>query len=404
MISEIMDTIKAINDGLKDVEVGTIIKNRNTSISRRSKNAICYFPVLTSRSISYEEITMINKVLERNYTTFLRIAMSLDDVLDEKASKEEYIKRFHNNFDQRVGRNVLDSTEKYLGTAATVMMAEDSKPYSFTNLTPEENKILESKLADIKSVFKKKEVINYSPLQEDVLAPIGRTLVKHDSNLNEASNLEGQLLDNDVKKANEAVPTTLNIEIRIPGQKESTNILMGVKTITHPIESEEMIFNVANCIREKRFFFRTIQWTSGEIKFFKDFVLASDRIKANIAQSRNKTNWWRSLRSKTLLGRIRQLGGKPNVIPNTTLVLSMDEVEYISNSYGINLLNDVQSVTKLLDHFSLLGFVILDNSSELAYILYDGESSYQTYSYTALERENRNNANDMKALVSLLGR
>lgn len=395
MISDIMDTIKALNDGFK-VSADLIFKNRETSISRRSRNAICYFPVLTSKSISYEEITMINKVLERQYTTYLRVAMSLDDVIDGTKSKAEYINQFHTNFDNRVGGNLVDSisSEKRL---MSMRLKEDSKPYKTTNLSLNENKILESKLSDIKSVFNKKQQVSFSPFKESATAPIGRLLTENGSTTS-------VLTDNDVKKANEVIPTTMEIEVRT-ASGNNTKILMGVKTINHPIDSEEMIFNVANCIREKRFFFRAIQWTSGEIRFFKDFVLSADRIKANVQQARNKnTNWWRSLRNKTVLGLIKQIGGRPNVIPNTTLVLSMDEIEYITNSYGINLLTDVNSVSKLLSHFCLLGFVILDSSSELAYMFFDGEANYQTFSYNALERENRNNGNDMKALVSLLGR
>lgn len=424
-ISILKDTLS--DEGLAGIDNIKIFSKKANSISRRSKDAICYFPVLTSRSISYEEVTMINKVLERQFTTYLRIAIGLDDVIEEEMSKAEYISRFHVNLDKQLGTaKLFDSAIKG--------MNESNIPYTVAKdqfVSPK----LESYLSNIRTNLNK-EIINYSPLQEDALAPLGRMILKegrNNSELPEAGSnsperrgnkkpkkgvlptdstketiyknpYTNQLIDNDVKKANEVIPTTLNVEIRVKGQAQPTYILMGVKTITHPIDSEEMIFNVASAIREKRLFFRTIQWTTGEIKFFKDFVLAMDRIKKNVEQSRNRTNWWRSLRRLSLSGKFKRIINRDDIIPNTSVVLSMDEVEYISNAYGINLLRDVDSVRKLIDHFNLLSFVIVDSSSELAYFLFDGEANFQTFSYNALERENSNKNNDMKALVSLMSR
>lgn len=421
-ISILKSTLLDANDNFDAENKFKINKfnNKSRSISRRAKDAICYFPVLTSRSISYEEVTMINKVLERQFTTYLRVAIGLDDELEEGISKKEFISRFHVNLDKQIGSvNLLNSVLDGL--------KESNVPYTVAKdqfVSP----MLESHLQSIRSSLLR-TVPNFSPLKEDALAPIGRVLTenakrKQKNDRSEPAGRQGNeigfgekedkqtryyrsnstLLDNDVKKANEVIPTTLNIELRVKGSDSPTNILMGVKTITHPIDSEEMIFNIASAIREKRIFFRTIQWTTGEIKFFKDFVLSMDTIRKNVEQTRNKNNWWRSLRRLSLSSKYKRYVNRDDIIPNTSIVLSMDEVEYITNSYGINLLKDTKSVIKLIEHYHLLSFAIVDSSSELAYFLFDGDSNFQTFSFNALERENRNAGNDMKALVSLMTR
>lgn len=416
IIADIFETIFLVKDTLINNPDLINKPTKHQSISRRSKDAICYFPVLASRSISIEDITMVNKALERQFASYMRIAMGLDDVLDKDISKKDYINSFHNN--KRNGKEL-----------SSIILKEDNKPY-ISNTETKLNSILESKINDIK-VNLCKEKINVSPLKEDYLAPIGRMFSEADITVDNTSTIktfygsevtktsrsfstytqqksqyQNQLLDNDVKKANELVPTTLDIELRVKGQENPTRILLGIKTTVHPINSEEMIFNVASAIREKRFLFRTIQWTSGEIKFLKDFVLSLDIIKKNVEQSRSKnSHWWRSLRVISTTNRIKDFFGQKKIIPNTTLVLSMDEVEYLANAYGINLLGSKnKEIISLINTFALLSVVIVDSSAELCYFFFDGDHVMQTLSFSSLERENRNGTNDMKALVSLLGR
>lgn len=370
--------------------------------------------------------------------------MGLNDVLETEVSKEEFIRQFHKNFDSNDNGFVSkNDARKFL-----IAMGEDNKPYK-ENSPYKPNILVENGIKNITEGFYRKNKINFSPLQEDCLAPIGRVMLEADVSTTERTSggndtytqdtintangtrssrttdshryerttvtsrkeyiqskspYKDQLLDNDVKKANEAIPTTLNIELRVKGAEHPTHILMGIKTITHTVDSEEMIYNVASAIRERRLFFRFIQWTSGEIKFFKDFVLCLDRIKTNIDQNRNKTNWWRVLKNRARTSRMRVALGKDALLPNSTLVLSMDEVDYIANAYGINLLKETKTIQRLLVDFNLLGICIVDSSSELVYLFYDGEESFQTFSYNALERENRNSGNDLKALVSLMSR
>ena len=78
------------------------IKNNNMevqSIFSKANDAIMYFPLVTTNTISLKDLVMISKALERQYTTFLRLAMGLDNVIDNKnvTSVAQYVKKFHTN-------------------------------------------------------------------------------------------------------------------------------------------------------------------------------------------------------------------------------------------------------------------------------------------------------------------
>ena len=82
----------------------------------------------------------------------------------------------------------------------------------------------------------------------------------------------------------------------------------------------------------------------------------------------------------------------------------MEEVEYILNEYGIDLINNINAVRQLFDIYFLLGLAIYDSSNSLVYFIFDGQASYQALPLTALERETATKINDIKAITSLMNK
>ena len=385
-------------------------KENNASIFEKARPAILNYPVLVSDLISLEDLSMVNKALEREYATVVRIAMGLDDVIDGScmSSKIQYIKKFHTNDYNSFERN------------SSSLLTDDKKLMEEVNL---EN--LKESLDDIIQVESlnegycdtlglRKNNLNDMTLSE---ARITSTIdgngrqssasVEYD-NTHNMSGYDKQLLDNDVKKANELIPTTLDITVYqvIGNETVEQHILLGVKCVSHKIKSEEMVDALQYNLKQNRKFFRFIQWTTGEIKFFKDYLLCLDFLKKEALKTKNKdsaANWFRGLRNRANLSKLKEnLNLKENLIPNSTIIVTMDEIDYIRNKYNIDLFNDMKSVDKLISNYFLLGFVILDPGSEIAYFKFDGFSKYQPFSYSSLERENRNQGNDIKSLVSLM--
>lgn len=390
IVQDLFDLIHEFrtNDYFNRDEIAGTIKARfgRSSLARKAGDAIMQFPVVTTDVISVQDLTMINKALEREYATFVRIAMGLEDSVATDLGKRSYVKQFHQNMNTSTS-GINPSGVIHMESANIALLkpfSEDLRSESLNDLTNKNNR-------------------NHYILGE--ANPNGPRKIEPNVHFKDKSQYSSGLVDNDVKKANELVPTTLDIAVLYDNgeQMQQSNILLGVKTISHLVTSEEMVYNVAKAVEEKRGFFRFIQWTSGEISFFKDYLFMIDRIKKEATSQRSNSTWWRSLKRRSLEDKVRKVTfSKKELLPNATILITMDEVEYIQNNYNINLMDNTKAVKTIMDAFFLLGFVVVDPASELAYFFFDGQDSFQTFSYAALEREARNPNNELKAMVSLM--
>lgn len=213
-----------------------------------------------------------------------------------------------------------------------------------------------------------------------------------------------KLSDTDVKKCNELVPTTLSVTLQqIKGDNMGGNItfVLGIKGIMHPVTSEEMVSNMLDGYKDGNKFFNFLRWTSGEISFLKDLVFNVDGIKEDVIKKHNKgSHWWTTLKRNKTLARIKNLYGKNRILPNATIVCSMEEVMEIKDTYNVDLM-DPKHIKRIMDRYFLLGFVIVDESQEICYFLFDGENNYTTLSFSGLEREN-NSKNDFKDIYKMI--
>ena len=217
-----------------------------------------------------------------------------------------------------------------------------------------------------------------------------------------------KLIDNDVKKSNELIPTNIELTVLFKdsnGETDKISFMVGIKAVIHPIDSDEMINNIISGIRNNRKFFNFIRWTSGEISFFKDYLFSIDKIKTDaMNMSRFSSSWWTVLkRRKTLSKTASRILSSKQVLPNTTILLSIEEVDYIKSEYNLDLLNNIKLVKKMMEEYFLIGFVIADNNNEIVHIMFDGENGYSIYSYKYLEKEN-NSSNNTKDILKLLNK
>jgi hypothetical protein len=226
--------------------------------------------------------------------------------------------------------------------------------------------------------------------------------LKHEIERDEAefrSRAMVKLADNDVKKSNELVPTTLSVTLnQIKGEHSVgvQNFIVGIKGLMHPVDSNEMVANLLDGFKSGNMFTNFFRWTSGEISFLKDLILNMGDIKEEVIKKRSGSKWWSTLRRRKDIKRAKKGG----ILPNASIVCSIEEITEIREVYGLNLL-DVRHVKKIMDRFFLLGFVIVDESQELAHIIFDGEDNYQVLTYRGLEKEN-NNKNDFKEIYKMI--
>lgn len=215
------------------------------------------------------------------------------------------------------------------------------------------------------------------------------------------------LRDNDVKKANELMPTLLHLKTFFKDSNNSLNAvdyMIGVKVVIHTVNSNVMIDNLVKGLKRGKAFFNVMKLTTGEMSFFKDFVFAVSRIKDDVTSKFKGNPWFNSLIRRRKYSRIlKTFNLKSQLVPNTTIVISMDEVEQIKIEHNIDVMN-VDTVYEIMNQLFLLGFVVVDSSIQTAHFLFDGQKHFQEYSYNALERENSNSAKEVQNIMKVLGR
>lgn len=217
------------------------------------------------------------------------------------------------------------------------------------------------------------------------------------------------LTDDDCKKANDMVPTLLHIRVypidKYTREELTTlDFVMGVKATLHPIPVNEIARMVVCGMRNENFVFNFIRWTTGEIKFFKDFLFAIDTIKMDAKDSGNDVTGWRpALKRRKNKQRAKLRFSKNSVMPNTTLVVSQGATEYIKENYGYDLEDD-RIIRRMMDTYFLLGFVSVNTVNQRASFRYDGIDYTDTYTFDTLKRENQSDDKAFKNMMKMLGR
>lgn len=458
-----MGVFRDMFDIAKDANVKGELKDRvNTkvysSVSKRASEGTLQFPVLTSKAIDIETMQIITKALERNYATFVQVAVSMSSIMDvtEYKNAASFLKQFHQNtgikFDYKDAINMAaesysaiendnlvilgavyeGSTTKIVATnkEQLIDLMEDVRTdilnhkytpkvetiYNFSN--PELSKKYNGKF---NKAFEAKDDVDNKITSTDLSA--AKLKMEYDKfeyqKLNDErdavnsvhSNMlpSNVLKDNDVKKANELIATTLHIRLKLSNKDGidagTLDFIIGVKCTMHPIKSEEVISNMVMACRNNNKAFNFLRWTTGEISFFKDFLFNIKETKDDVvSRSKGASPWWITLKRRRALAKIKDATfSKKRLLPNATIVLSMEEVEMIKSEYGYDLFNPLFT-NKIMETFFLLGIVVVDNSAQIAHFLFDGHTDFQSVSFSGLEKENSNNERKFKEMLKVINR
>ena len=214
----------------------------------------------------------------------------------------------------------------------------------------------------------------------------------------------------DMTKANEAVPlftkATIGFIVDETEEVVSRDVLIGIKAYIHRAPSLELVNDIYNSIINKRKFLRFVKFITGEERSLSDLVFGIKELRNDALDARGGAGEWRSAFKR------RRRWSKMSIpylmkdyTPNGTIVMTMNEVEYIRSQYGIDIMKP-DHVKMIMDSDFLLGFVILDQAEEMVYVTYDGHGyGFQTYTYAMLERENVNSTSrELRELYRAISR
>lgn len=393
----VRDIVDIVSDVKDNDYIAGFAKSRTQSIksvTAATSNLILTFPVLISNTISIEAAGMIAKAIERKAATLMQILFSAYCVDDAK-SAIDYVQKFHTNLNTSNGITVdglMDALDKY------VIDAEESG-----KLTSDQIRNYEAIKEDLKNLnYTLPDNINPRSLNEFCFSrdsnypTIVNEYTRDEANAlkDTAEYFNKQITSTDIKKANELVPTMMTVRfLSDNGDRtvEFNDIIIGIKAKLYPLDSLDIITRLKLKNQDRNGFNKFIKASTREISFFKDFLFAIDKAKIDaLSQSRrgSSSKLWRVLERRSLKSKLRRsLGQSNDASAISTLVVSMEEVEYLKKNDNISI--DEPSVMRpIMESYNLMGVVLVDESLEVASFLFDsGDDIYEQVSFNNLERE-----------------
>ena len=422
VIDFIFDKTDAFNP---DKVKANVNKNNFSSIAAKASEGILQFPLIVSDTIDYDTAILVSKACERSYASFVQVIFSMNqDLADAGAGNvSDYLKVFHQND----GQVTTDSDRGSVSDIIESFSFKDPKtqesitcelycpesPIMVKRLKEELRPYIEdfclTKLNDIYNP----ERISQTPTSinmEDWRDKPKR--VVYSNTLKEAADkptdprgdkgFPTELMSGEVKKANEMQPTFLVMHLikKSPngGENIKYDITIGIKCTIHAVKSAEYISNLVDACEYKGTLFRFIKWTSGEIGFLRDFVLRMDLFeKETKNRVMSNSGWWEALKKRARSAKMSKVGDR-RLLPNATFIFSKEEADSIKANFGYDLLSPAVARSLMKEYF-LLGYIVVDASDETVRVMYDGQSKFQFYTFTALERENMNQERAFKQML-----
>lgn len=430
------------------------MKLNTKSIAKGAKDSTFQFPCLIVDSAPIDMANTVARTLDQVYASFTQTWLSMNSMFDITIDPTplSYLRKLHQNLklesavddlivpDEEVDRYMekvydgsyrlyMNESQTYgvvfnVANKATKEMLESHKDMlneymSEFDLRPFEAMEANTLSDSIRRTSDKIENINKSIFGDEEEAPQQlnnsadlMSAMIHGQNVRDERERRNtalsqsdrgrapQLLDRDIKKSNDMMPYGIQVRlIAVNDKKEFVqyiDFIVGVKTILHSVSSDDMIENIARALQNKSLAFKLLKWTTGEISLIKDILLNINDTKIDAVNKANgKSPFFSTL--KRLKGKkmgVRNFTVPHALIPNSTIVITSYEADYLEDKFGINVRNE-KVAAKLISSLFLMSFIIMDEGTNTISVLYDGDSSFQTYSMETLERDNAINSNKL---------
>lgn len=424
VIRDIADVIYDVKNA--DELKGFMNKKSFRSVAQASSNLTLVFPIITSKNMSMDNASMVAKAMERKAVSMLQMLFSAISI-SAVDNGLEYISNFHTNLkiDDKISVDgFIDALDKFVVnnesvTISNIELYEKAKqdlknlnyilPDSLNESSLNEFKVypqsyfgepvIIKEANPIKDVDVKVTKVNrteYGAREMNDLDRLNAIKTKHDI-------VRNQLVDSDVKKANELVPTMMIVNFISTAMDEpiENQLVVGVKAKIYPVDSVDLLNRIKIKNHDKNGMLKFIRATTREISFLKDFMFAIEKAKVDaLSQSKrgSSSKLWKILERRALKSKIRRTLGQANdASAISTLVLTQEEVEYLKKTENIDIENP-GVIRPIMEAYNLMGVCIVDESMEVAKFIFDtGDDIYENLSFNHLEREN-NNGLDRKVI------
>ena len=442
VVRDIVDIITSA----KDFDQIKWINNKNNtgSIAKRASNLVLVFPVMVSNSLNIQTAMIVSKAIERKCCSLLQILFSSMQITNAD-NLQDYIKQFHTNLDLKdhmdldeffgVMDDLVDEEAIIVDKDMYESIKEDMhninfhlegelNPHSINDYKVVNNAFGESSImlerthtyqamGDNKTIsFSGNKVNLGGSTTNNYYAPSGGGSRNddplHPGMRDQNDYFTHQLLDNDIKKANELMPTTMivNFISRDEGVNDVIRMsgVIGVKAKLYPVDSMDICNRISSKVKDKNGLFNLVRASTREISFFKDLAFAIDKAKMDamyMASDSNNAKMFKVLERRAAKNKFSRLIKKNDASPITSLVISQYEVDYLKQ---LNIdMEKSFNARSILEGYNLMDIVVADESMEIAKFLFDdGDGVYEAITFDALEKQ----ANDStyKKVVNLVSK
>lgn len=224
--------------------------------------------------------------------------------------------------------------------------------------------------------------------------------------------MQRHIVDGEFKKANDLVPTMLHIRVYPKSDKEGVELpepidfVLGIKVTLHPVAPDVVAEQLAKGVNADDAFFNFIKWTTGETKFFKDFVFAVDRQKADAMDMRSNAKGWfvASKRRKVYSNMMSKFTKKNIPTPIMSIIVTTDTLYQLKELYGYDVEKNPGLIKRFMDEYFLLGFVTVNPGTQRVDFQFDGNEQTETVTLNTLIREETRDDKKFKDMMKMIGR
>lgn len=404
--------VKAIKDNA--IETLSVFKTKselknNRSIARASRDLILTFPVIVSDKTSVETASMIAKAVETKAVTMLQLLFAAIQTSNANDAFS-YLKKFHTNMEvEKDGPDDYspDFFYKNEDTEDNIIDKElfNEAVESFKKFGQEF--YLEEHYADhsLNTYVIKPSAVGCKVLLNKILEDNYDDNEKSPTVLDKQSFVTKQLdVNNEIKKANELMPTMVTIKFVAPHTRKETLAVIGVKARLQYVSSEDMINRIIAKNDDNSGLFGFIKATTGQISFWKDFVFALDKAKLDTKSTSTGVSnpIWKLLEKRAIKSKFKRWTNSINdASAITTMIISKEEVDMLKKEERISL-DKASNINKIMEAYNLMCVVIVDETLEKALFLYDdGSKDFEAISFTKLQRDENSS---YKKVINLLAK
>lgn len=376
------------------------------SIASMAKKSIMEYPVIVSYQLadSKDTVFKIVKTLELYYAQFTMMSAGLNPVVQGR-SVGAHLGRFAGedlrafateNIGGIILKDVYDISDIKNSINIPVNVSSNGKMelgYNITKTSTEDLQKMEflwNKLIKNETVYKFVESKAKQGLEarDDILSEPGLDQIdsvdgRDNVKISSVGAVDKITQEQFKKFLGAAHPTMVNITLYIGESNKSVTISLAVKAMPHFVGKEELDALFTAVFENQKKHFRWLQLKSGEISFFKDYILNMDRIAKDkkLYASLGRHPWYRRLLERknksifqailSILPVVKNFIIDKKTLPTCTLLVSATEMAYSNLSFHYMLKNG-KHIKKIMDELMLLSLIVYDREAELIYFIFNG--------------------------------